>query len=142
MQTSSASAVATDAPRKNKIHSILTALPVLMLVVGLYYFYSGESAQNSGSPILDESIDADVVFDGMSVVRSGGEGRHYLWYDDGTRRRGARIHARQVPAVASLRPGDRIAVRLAPTVSGSSVLWAWRVERDQIVLIDTLQTEH
>ena len=129
----------TDAapnPSRNKIHSILSALPLIMLIAGLWTYYSNERAQSYGSPILAESVAARGVFDGLSVVNSGGDGRHYLWFDDGTRKRGARIRAYQREALASLEPGDDISLQLAPTVSGSRTLWAWRVERDGVRLID------
>ena len=126
------------APRssRSKIHSVLSALPLIMLIAGLWLYYSGERAQSYGSPILSESVAARGVFDGLSVVSSGGSGRHYLWFEDGTRKRGARIRSYQREALGSLRPGDDISLQLAPTVSGSSTLWAWRVERDGVRLID------
>jgi len=37
---------------KNPIHSILTALPILMLVAGLYIYYKGESQQRVGRALL------------------------------------------------------------------------------------------
>jgi len=40
---------------KNPIHSILTALPILMLVAGIYFYYRGESQQNEGAPIFEQS---------------------------------------------------------------------------------------
>ena len=77
-----------------------------------------------------------AVFEGLSVVRSGGEGRHYLWFDDAGRRRGARIPPARRAALEGLEPGDRLRLRLAPTVSGSRTLWAWRVEHEGTVLVD------
>lgn len=121
---------------KNKIHSILTALPVLMLVSGLYFYYRGESAQSAGSPILAESVETHGAYTGTSVVKSGAEGRHYLWFDDGTRVRGVRIRPAQRASLGALEPGDEIALRLAPTVSGSRTLWAWRVEHAGTRFID------
>ena len=133
---------ASEPPRKSKVHSILSALPIIMLVAGLYFHYSGERAQSAGAPILVESVDARGTFEGFSVVRSGGRGRHYLWFDDGTRRRGARVTPAQHDALDALGAsdalvaGDELLLRLAPTVSGSGTLWAWRIERDGAVLLD------
>jgi len=127
---------ATAPVGRNRIHSILTALPVLMLIAGLYYYYSGESAQKNGVPLIEQSVRVSGSFEGLSVVRSGGVGRHYLWFDDGQRRRGARLKARDVPQLASLRPGDRVELSLAPTVDGSTTLWAWRIVQDEDVLLD------
>ena len=36
----------------------------------------------------------------------------------------------------ALAAGDELLLRLAPTVSGSGTLWAWRIERDGAVLLD------
>lgn len=122
---------------KNRIHSVLSALPVLMLIAGLYYHFSGESAQKKGSPLFEQSVQVGARFEGLSVVKSGGVGRHYLWFDDGERRRGARVKARDVASLASLRQGDQVELSLAPTVDGSTTLWAWRVERGAQMLLDT-----
>ena len=125
-----------DPSRRSRVHSVLSALPVIMLMSGLYFYYSGESAQNAGAPIRAESVDAHGTFEGLSTVKSGGEGRHYLWFDDGVRTRGARILPVQRDALAGLAPGDELRLGLAPTVGGSGTLWVWRVERDDIVLLD------
>lgn len=125
------------APAKSRIQSVLTALPVLMLVAGLYLFYRGESAQSHGAPIRAESVDVRGAFSGLSVVRSGAEGRHYLWFDDGTRARGARIRPVWREALEELSPGESISLDLAPTVPGSTTLWAWRVRTSAgVTLVD------
>ena len=127
---------ASAPPARSKVQSILSALPVLMLAGGLYVYYSGERAQSAGTPILLESVAMQGRFEGFSVVKSGGDGRHYLWFDDGERRRGARVTVAQRDALAELAPGDALTLDLAPTVSGSSTLWVWRVARDGVVLLD------
>ena len=122
-------------PARDKIHSLLSALPVIMLIAGLWLYYSGERAQSGGAPILAESVEAEGLFRTLSVVKSGGQGRHYLWFDDGERERGARIRPEHRQALEALVPGEPVALDLAPTVSGSSTLWAWRVRRDGVTLI-------
>jgi len=108
-----------------------------MLATGLYFHYRGESAQSHGAPILAESVERQASFEGLSIVRSGGQGRHYLWFEDTEGEpHGARIRPGWRDSLGSLAPGDEIRLRLAPTVSGSSTLWVWRVEHDGAVLLD------
>ena len=127
--------------RKNPIESILFALPVIMLVAGVYLFYRGEGAESAGAPLLEHSVSLSGVFAGLSVVQSGGEGRHYLWFDSQERRRGPRVTALQASALSVLDTGDPIDVRMAPHVEGSTTLWAWRVDHQGEVLFDDSRQE-
>lgn len=113
--------------KKNPIHSILTALPILMLFAGLYYFYSGESEQTNSAPIVAESIEVQGTFAGLSELKSGSDGQHFLWLTEAAGRRGIRIQASEVPLFANRERGLPMSVDIAPTVSGSSTYWAWRV---------------
>ncbi len=113
--------------KRNPIHSILTALPVLMLLAGLYYFYSGESAQTEAAPILAESVAVQGSFSGLSEIKSGSNGQHFLWLANATRKRGIRIQLSEVAIFADMERGLPMQIDMAPTVSGSSTYWAWRV---------------
>lgn len=121
---------------KNPIHSILTALPVIMLVVALYFYYQGETEQNEGIPILAESQQLGGIFTGFSVVNSGSTGRHYLWVDTDGETRGVRVRAEQLLALDSLERGVDILLEIAPTVSGSRTLWAWKVQQGDKVFLE------
>ena len=106
-----------------------------MLFTGLYFFYSGESEQTSGAPIFAESVEVRGTFTGLSELKSGSEGQHFLWLTDATGRRGIRIQASEVALFAKRERGLPISVDMAPTVSGSSTFWAWRVTlNDDLVL--------
>ena len=123
---------------RNPIHSILTALPVIMLVVGLYFYYQGESEQSDSPPIRAESVDAEGVFTGLSVVRSGSSGgRHYLWFEKDGKSRGVRIQEAQAQVLQSLSRDEPLTVRMAPSVSGSKTFWVWYVEQNGTVYLDT-----
>jgi hypothetical protein len=122
---------------RNPIHSILTALPIIMLVVGLYIYYVGESEQSHGAPIRAESVHEEGVFTGLSVVRSGSQGRHYLWFDQHGKARGVRVQPAQAQQLGSLARGASIQVRMAPSVSGSKTYWAWYVEQDGVIFLDS-----
>ena len=133
--------------RRSRIESVLTALPVLMLVAGLYVYYSAEKDQAGGEPIVEESKTIDALFEGFSKLRSGGEGQHFLWYrvtdsskgsdtEEKTTTKGARLHKAQVDKLRlsepTLKPDDVIRLQLAPTVSGSKTLWVIQLSRDGV----------
>ncbi len=121
---------------RNPIHSILTALPIIMLVVGLYFYYQGESEQSHSAPIRAESVNAEGVFTGLSVVNSGSQGRHYLWFEQDGKARGVRVQPLQAQELEALTRGESIQVRMAPSVSGSTTFWAWYVEQAGEVFLD------
>jgi len=111
-----------------RIESVLTALPILMVVAGLYFYYSGEKKQVNSEPIMEESVTLDVKFEGFSSLRSGGEGQHFLWYlGSGTSPKGARLTLLQLDQMEKREPplikGEAIRLKLAPRVSGSRTLW-------------------
>ena len=122
---------------RNPIHSILTALPIIMLVAGLYIYYDKESEQTDSAPIFSETIEAAGVFTGLSVVKSGAQGRHYLWFEDNGSSRGVRIKPEQAVVLQALSRGEVISLKIAPTVHESKTYWAWYVEQSGQVLIDT-----
>ena len=121
---------------RNPIHSILTALPILMLIAGLYIYYRGESEQSHSAPIRVESVNAEGVFTGLSVVNSGSQGRHYLWFEQDGKARGVRVQPLQAQELGALARGESILVRMAPSVSGSKTYWAWYVEQSGEVFLD------
>lgn len=126
--------------QRNPIHSILSALPVIMLIVGLYFYYQRESEQSHSAPIRAESIDAEGVFTGLSVVKAGNSGgRHYLWFEQDGRSRGVRIQSVQVAQLQPLARDEPFRVRMAPSVSGSKILWVWYVEQHGAVYLDTTE---
>ncbi len=122
---------------RNPIHSILTALPILMLIVGLYIYYRGESEQSHSAPIRVESVNAEGVFTGLSVVNSGSQGRHYLWFEQDGKARGVRVQPLQAQELGALARGESIQIRMAPSVSGSKTYWAWYVEQAGDVFLDS-----
>lgn len=126
---------------KSRIHSVLTALPVLMLMIALWFYYSGEKAQTSGALILQEAQVLEGLFEGLSVVKGAGEGKHYLWLQAPERKRGARIRPEHTPALAELNKGDAVSVSMAPTVSGSKTLWVYKVSSNGKLLLDLTELQ-
>lgn len=134
-----ASQQATPLPQpggKNRIHSVLVALPVLMLMIGLFVYFRGESAQNNGAPVIAEMVNREGAFKSVSEVSGIGTPKHYLWYTHNERSRGVRITYQQREQLVGLSSGDALTLELAPRVAGSPTLWAYRVVRHGEVLID------
>lgn len=121
---------------KNKIQSVLIALPFIMLIIGLFVYFRGESAQNNGEPVLSELISREGEFKSVSEVSGIGTAKHYLWYTDGDKTRGARITFGQVGKLNELSKGDKLELELAPRVEGSSTLWAYRIAHNGNFIID------
>jgi len=121
---------------KNRIQSVLIALPVVMLVIGLAVYFRGESAQNNGAPVLSEMVSREVVFKSVSEVSGIGKPKYYLWYTSGDSSRGVRTTAPQQEQLANLSAGDVLNLELAPRVAGSNTLWAYRVFRNGALIVD------
>lgn len=107
-----------------------------MLMAGLYYYYHAESKQLHSSPIRAESVSVSGIFTGMSVVQSGSQGRHYLWFEVSGNARGVRVRPDQAQSVSALTIGALVSLKIAPTVPESSTYWAWYVEQDGVVYLN------
>jgi len=125
---------------KSRIHSVLTALPVLMLVGGLYIYYNGEQSQREGALLMAEAIELHGDFKGLSEVKSGGEGQHYLWLIVEGRSRGVRLSVVDYTTIQSADPplaqAQSIVVNAAPRVAGSRVLWLAGLQRQNDTLVE------
>lgn len=120
---------------KNRIHSVLVALPVIMLVLGLFVYFRGESAQNNGTHLLDKLVYKEAQFKSVSEVSGFGKPKYYLWYNIDGSNKGARISFLQKSALGDLAAGDTLKLELAPTVEGSPTLWVYRVSHDGVDVV-------
>lgn len=121
---------------KNRIHSVLIALPVLMLIIGLAVYFRAESKQNNGEPVLSELVSREGSFKSVSKVSGIGTPKHYLWYTNGETSRGVRITNEQSIELSELSEGDFLKLDVAPRVAGSNTLWAYKIEHDGAVILD------
>lgn len=133
--------------RRNTIHSVLTALPIVMLLVGLWIAHRDESAQTDGTPLRAESTQLSGVYEGVSLIKTSGSAKHYLWLEvpkaDTTVLRGFRVSEQQARlARENLTLQRSILVDAAPTVQGSDTYWLWRLSVDGEVLIDDSELLH
>lgn len=120
---------------RHPISSIITALPLIMLVAGLSIYYHNESAQNDGVPIVAQSTEMVASFAGLSATRD----RHYLWLEFEGSSKGIRVKEQQVPRLEAMTRGEDVFVRMAPSVAGSKTLWALSVEQAGEVFLETLE---
>ena len=120
---------------KNRVHSVLTALPFLMLIIGLVFYFRGESAQNNGTLILDQSIELVGDFKGLSKVSGIGTTKHFLWLVTSNGERGVRIKPMQTQLVQELQVGDSVQLDAAPTVEGSKTMWIYSLTHNSVELL-------
>jgi len=112
---------------ENRIHSVLVALPVLMLMIGLFVYFKGESAQINGEPVLSEMVKREAQFKSISMVSGIGSDKYYLWYFFEGNAKGARVTDRQKEKLNGLEFGNELVLELAPKVAGSTTLWVYRI---------------
>ncbi len=111
----------------DRIYSILTAFPAMMLIVGLIYYYKAEEDQATGELIVEQSEKIHGSFKGFSGV-SPNSRQFYLWINTATRVRGFRILPGQLQALSSsFTVGQELVVWAAPRVEGSKTLWVENV---------------
>lgn len=122
--------------QKNRIHSVLVALPVFMLIVGLVIYFRGESAQNNGAFVLAEISEREVLFKSVSKVSGIGKAKHYLWVTEGDRQRGFRIAADQVQEFEAFTGGEVLQVETGPRVPGSKTSWVYTANHEGMSVID------
>ncbi len=134
----------TRAPiaEKNKIHSILTALPLLMVIIGVAYYMHGEKRQAESELVMSESSQHDVVVDGLSVLKSvsGKGGKYYFWFQLDGDKRGARVSEADSEYLEHLTTGQQVIVSLAPTVPGSHIKWLYQVRHEGVDLLPSRPT--
>ena len=111
--------------KKTRIQALLTALPVLMLLVGLYFHWRGEREQVTGSPINASQQTLVGHFDRITPRGEKTTGKHFIWLRTEERTRPIRITYEQKQALLakSYDEGDAVQLSAAPTVAGSNVLW-------------------
>lgn len=124
------------AKSRNPVHSIITALPIIMMVAGLYIYFKSEAQQTQSMPIRSESVEISGTFTGISQT----SGRHYLWVDVEGEAKGVRIKSDQLEALELLVRDAQIDIKMAPSVHESRTFWVWHVEQSGKVFMDAAET--
>ena len=111
--------------KKTRIQAVLTALPILMLMAGLFFHWNGERRQTLGKPIAAEQQSLAGEFDRITPRGEKATGKHFVWLRIGERTRPIRItyQQKQELLARSINAGDSVVLNSAPTVAGSNVLW-------------------
>ncbi len=117
-----------DLNKKDKIHSVVTALPVIMLVAGLIYWYANGKNQRMMPPIQAEAVTLAGTFDGVAKEGNAGKEKYYFSLLQEGEPKSLRITSAQHEAFVDGAKGSAIEVIAAPTVSGASTLWVMSVE--------------
>lgn len=122
--------------KKNPIHSVITTLPVIMLICGLWFYFSGEKQQRNGEPILSEMIEVSGGFSGMSEQSKKPNAQRIIWIKTPERLRGGRLDLQQYGALQGLKKDQAVRLWLAPRVEGSNLLWVVKAQADEQVYFD------
>ena len=128
--------------QKDKIQSVLTALPLLMLIIGVSYYYYSEGKQSEGVIIMEESRRVSGTVDGISKIKAltGNGGKFFFWFESAGEKRGARVSEENADILKQLQSGDPVDVWLAPTVAGSKTMWAYQVQHNGLDLLTEVES--
>ncbi len=112
-----------DVNKKDPIHSVLTALPVLMLLIGLLFWYQKDRAQKNSSPLIAEAVELVGEFNGVSTTQSASGKQYFVWLMQSEYRKTIRLTKDQHAQYREQEVGGAVSITAAPTVSGSDTLW-------------------
>lgn len=122
--------------RSDRIYSILSAFPAMMLIVGLIYYYKHEVDEAGGALLLEQSQRISGILKGVSGLNTNSSDQYYLWITTPERDRGARMLSEQLEKLERLNVGEALDVQVAPRVAGSKTLWVYKIVQDGVVLLD------
>ncbi len=111
--------------KKTRTQAVLTALPVLMLMAGLSFYWFGERQQTQSEPILEAQENWQGLFDRITPRDDKSTGKHFYWVRIGERTRPVRITYEQKVQLLknAVDSGAPVELVVAPTVEGSNVMW-------------------
>jgi len=117
-----------DVTKKDPIHSVLTALPFIMLLIGLTFWYQKERTQQNGPPLISEAVNLVGKFNGVSTTQAAGGAQYFMWLMQSDNAKTIRLTKDQYTQYRQQEVGDALSITAAPTVSGSDILWVVDVE--------------
>ncbi len=135
-QSAADAAVVSGPIKKNPVESVITTLPIIMLLGGLAFYYFNERRQVDGQILIDQIEQIDGAFSGISAQSEKPEAQRILWIKTPSRLRGGRVSYKQAQQLDVLTDGDPITVWAAPKVQGSKTLWVVKLSSDGKVLIE------
>jgi len=133
---------AQGAVKKNPIESVVTTLPVIMLLGGLAFYFLNERRQVGGQILHDQIAEIDGEFSGISQQSDKPDAQRLLWIKTPSRLRGARVNHQQAQQLGVVSAGDPLVVWMAPKVKGSKILWLVKACSDgQLIVPPELTSE-
>ena len=122
--------------KKNPVESVITTLPIIMLLGGLAFYYFNERRQVGGKILVNQMQRINGEFSGISAQSDKPESQRILWIKTPQRLRGGRVDYQQAQQLKGLADGDPITVWAAPTVKGSKTLWVVKASSEGKLLIE------
>ena len=114
--------------RQDRYYALLSSLPAMMLVAGLVFYFTRQSAELAGDLVLSEQVEISGEYDGISAVSPGSQDSFLLWIDTGDRKRGIKLLASEVGPFRKISKGEMLQIKAAPRVEGSRTLWLYRFD--------------
>jgi len=133
---------------KNPIESVLTALPLLMVIIGVGFYYYNERKQSGGDLYLEQTQHHIGDYVGLSQQGKSVKAQRILWFETADKKqRGARVNYQQAQRLLELQEdklqkGVAIELWAAPRVAGSAVLWLYRLSVDDEVYDELTPVPH
>ncbi|OED39227.1 hypothetical protein AB833_17015 [Chromatiales bacterium (ex Bugula neritina AB1)] len=123
-------------PKKNPIHSLVTTLPVIMLLAGLGFYFINERKQVEGELLFSQTVEFSGSYSGLSKQSDSVNAQRLLWVETGGRLRGTRINYTQFRKLSNIADKALVTVWAAPRVEGSATLWVVKLVSGSKVLLD------
>lgn len=113
--------------RQDRYYALLSSLPAMMLLAGLTFYFSRQSAELDGELVLEEMVELSGVYEGVSAASPGSSDSFLIWIDTGQRKRGIKVLAAEVDSFREMSKGETLQIQAAPRVAGSRSLWLYRL---------------
>jgi hypothetical protein len=133
--------VAAMASKKHPIETLVTTLPLVMLLAGLAFYFLNERRQVDGQILFDQIQQFDGEYSGISQQSDKPDAQRIVWIQTPARLRGGRVDYQQAQQLKTLSNGDPISVWAAPKIAGSNTLWVVKVSSDGEPLFDISPVE-
>jgi len=128
--------------KKNPIESVITTLPIIMLLGGLAFYFLNERRQLHGEILLEQIEEISGRFSGISQQSDKPGAQRILWIKTPSRLRGGRVDYQQAQLLEELGEGDPLTVWAAPKVHGSKTLWVVKASTGGRPLIEGTASVH
>lgn len=141
LDSAGAGMVAAMESKKHPIETLVTTLPLVMLLAGLAFYFLNERRQVDGQIQYDQVQRFDGEYSGISQQSDKPDAQRIVWIQTPARLRGGRVDYQQAQQLKTLSSGDPISVWAAPKIAGSNTLWVVKVSSNGKPLFDISPVE-